>query len=223
MTRAALFLATAVATLPATMACERRDAAEAEAEVEPRLTLAIETPEALHWGGTGVLRVTLANEGDTTAEGGIVEVHVPEWLEFGTVEPPGTAVTVVGGDVETRLLYQLSDSMQPGERRTIMQHLRVHRPPSAAPPDTGAVETVELPPTNQVVRARLLRPSGEPAGIEVQATLQFVTAPGDTVRRRDTLPPARPFAPPGDTFPPGDTSARTPPRPPPADTTPGER
>lgn len=218
MSRLAVFLL-AVATVPATIACERRDAPEAE--MGPRLTLAIETPEALHWGGTGVLRVTLANEGDAIAEGGIVEVHVPEWLEFGTVEPPGTAVTVVGGDAETRLLYQLADSMQPGERRTIMQHLRVHQPSAAALPDTGGVETVHLAPINQVVRARLLRPSGEPAGIEVQATLQFITAPADTFGPGDTFPRGRPFAPPPDTVMRGDTVVRIPPDTAAHDTTPG--
>jgi hypothetical protein len=194
-------------------ACDRRERA-APAEPEPLLALTVETPEALDWGGSGTLRLTLANEGDFAAEGGIVEVFVPAWLEFGMVEPVGTAVTVVSGDHETRLSYQLTDSLPPGDRRTVVQHLRVHYQPAAAPLPADTLETVQLAPANQVVRARLLTARGEPTGAEVQATLHFVggsgslppagRTPDDTVPRGpgDTVPRV-----PGDTVPrgPGDT------------------
>jgi hypothetical protein len=184
-------------------ACERRDQL-VEEEAEAHLTLNIETPEALEWGGTGILRVTVANESDAVAEGAIVEVYVPSWLEFGSVEPPGTEVTVTSGD-ETRLAYPFPDSMPPGDRRTVLQHLRVRQPPPRLPPPTDTVDTVQLPPLDQTVRARLLRLSGEPAGAEVQATLHFVGVgmvprpPGDTLLRADSMP--------ADTVPPADTTA----------------
>jgi hypothetical protein len=180
-----LLVVLAVAT-----ACERRDHVEPVEEPSGPLTLAVETPEPLDWGGSGLLRITLANEGDATAAGGIVEVHVPDWLEFGSVEPPGTAVTVVSGETETRLSYQMTDSLPPGERRTVIQHLRVLYParPPAQPNDT--IETVRLAPANQLVRARLLTPTGEPAGAEVQVTLHFVGAPDrhPATPAIDTLP-----------------------------------
>jgi hypothetical protein len=137
---------------------------------------------------------------------------VPDWLEFGPIEPAGTEVTVVSGDGEMRLSYAVLDSIAAGDRRTIVQHLRVHAPP--APPrqfldDADTVETVQLAPSNQVVRARLLRPDGQPAGAEVQATIHFVGAAG-------RIAPPRP---PGDTFP-ADTAARTPAPGPPPDTVP---
>jgi hypothetical protein len=168
-----------------TGACERRER-EAEEGAEPLLTLRVETPEALDWGGSGILRLTLTNEGDAVAEGGIVEVYVPDWLEFGSVEPPGTAVTVVSGDAETSLQYQLTDSLPPGESRVIVQHLRVLERP-AAPPVQDSIETVQIAPSNQLVRARLLTASGEAVGVEVQATLNFVGSSGP-IPPVDTVP-----------------------------------
>lgn len=170
-------------------ACERPD--RGPVEEAPVLTLSVETPPALHWGGTGTLRVILANEGDVAADGRIVEVHVPDWLEFGTVEPPGTVVMVVSGDSETRLAYQITDSIAPGEQRIITQHLRVRRdaPPPPAPAAGDTVETVRLGPGNQVVRARLLTLDGAAAGAEVRATLHFA---GGAAGPDTPLPPGAP-------------------------------
>jgi hypothetical protein len=167
----------ALGTVVALAACET-PAPIADEPMPAHLTMTVETPQALDWGGSGVLRVTLTNEGEFAADGGIVQVHVPTWLEFGRVEPAGTAVTVVSGDDETRLSYQLTDSLPPGAQRSVVQHLRVRydRPTVAAAGDT--VDTLLLPPTNQVVRARLLTPAGEPTGAEVQATLHFAGASG---------------------------------------------
>jgi hypothetical protein len=173
----------------AAAACERRE--EVEDESAPILTLRVETPEPLDWGGTGILRLTLSNEGDVAAEGGIVEVHVPDWLEFGTVEPPGTEVMVLSGDAETRLSYRLTDSIAPGDSRVVEQQLRV-RPRPVGPPVQDTVETVQLPPANQTVRARLLDIAGDPLGVEVQATLHFVgwsgTIPPDSMRDTTAVP-----------------------------------
>jgi hypothetical protein len=194
--------------------CERERAIE-EA-MDAHLTLNVETPEALEWGGTGILRVTVANESEAVAEGGIVEVHVPSWLEFGTVEPPGTEVTVLSGD-ETRLSYAFPDSLLPGDRRTVLQHLRVRLPPPPVRQQPDTVDMVRLAPLDQTVRARLLKLTGEPAGAELQVNLQFMGASpvrpaGDTLVPVDTMPPA-------DTVPPVDTTLA---RPPP-DTVPGAR
>jgi hypothetical protein len=169
-----------------TGACERSER-QADEQAEPLLTLRVETPEALDWGGTGMLRLTLANEGDAAAEGGIVQVYVPDWLEFGSVEPPGTAVTVVSGDAETSLQYQLTDSLPPGDSRVIIQHLRV-RERARPPVGEDSIETVQIAPSNQLVRARLLTASGEAVGVEVQATLNFVGWSGPVPPTGDTVP-----------------------------------
>jgi hypothetical protein len=204
-----LAVAAAAVVIAAGAACERRDAVPDVQE--PRLVLALETPEALHWGGTGILRLTLGNEGDLAAEGGIVELYIPSWLEVGTLEPAGTEVRVVSGEPETRLSYPFPDSILPGERRTVHQHLRVTLQPPPAPEPMDTVESVHVAPLNQTVRARLLTAAGEPAGTEVQATLNFaggpgaappLRPPGDTFPRSDTFPP-RDTLPRRDTLPPG--------------------
>jgi hypothetical protein len=113
-------------------------------------------------------------------------------------------VTVASLDGETRLIYPFADSLQPGQRITVRQHLRVlpQAPPPPAASDT--IDTVAIAPLNQTVRARLLSLAGEPVGAEVQATLNFVAeppppaglpplpadtaAPPDTLPQRDTVP-----------------------------------
>lgn len=169
-------------------ACDLLDRQAQEQPVKPVLTLKVATPEVLYWGGSGMLHLTLTNEGEAMAAGGIVEVFVPAWLEFGTVEPVGTAVTVVSGDAETTLRYQLTDSLAPGDSRLITQHLRV-LPRSVTPSANDSIDTMEIEPSNQLVRARLLTPSGEAIGVEVQAALNFVgrqdsSQPADTARGR---------------------------------------
>jgi hypothetical protein len=217
MRRGALSAGLAAAACMTAAACERP---ERSGDAEAMLTLTVETPDALDWGSTGALRITLANEGEFASEGGIIEVHVPDWLEFGPIEPAGTEVTVVSGDGEMRLSYAVLDSIAAGERRTIVQHLRVHAPP--APPrqfldEADTVETVQLAPSNQVVRARLLRLDGQPAGAEVQATIHFVGAAGTIAPRRDpadTFPAdtaAGAVAPAPDTVPPDTVPRRVPP------------
>ena len=204
-TRAAL----AAAFILSVGACDRLRQQAVEEPADPVLTLTVATPEVLTWGGSGQLHLTLANEGTATAAGGIVEVFVPAWLEFGTVEPAGTAVTVVSGDSETTLRYQLTDSLAPGDSRLITQHLRV-LPRAVAPSASDSMEIVDVEPPHQIVRARLLSRAGEPVGVEVQATLNFVA--GSASPPRDTLPvrPAarRDTADTATARPPADTAAR---------------
>lgn len=177
-----------------------------EEEAGPLLTLRVETPEALDWGRSGELRLTLVNDGDSLAEGVIVQVFVPDWLEFGSVEPSGTAVTVVSGDEETSLQYQVTDSLPPGDSRVIIQHLRVADRP-APPVGQDSLETVQFAPLNNLVRARLLSLSGEPVGGEIQATLNFVGWSGAVAPARDSVPDTTSAG--NDTLP-GPTGARTP-------------
>jgi hypothetical protein len=188
-TRALTGLATSVA-LTGLIACERVNRSEDD-DAPAMLTLRVETPEALDWGGSGTLRLTLANEGDVPAEGGFVEVHVPDWLEFGTVEPAGTEVTVMSGDEETRLTYRLTDTIPAGDARIVIQHLRVVYAPGPQVPVTDSIETIQLGPPNQLVRARLLTAAGEPLGAEVQTTLHFVGYAGP-LPPRHTMPAAAP-------------------------------
>jgi hypothetical protein len=162
-----------------------------------RLSLSLEAPETLDWGGTGTIRVALQNQGGSTTDGATVEVHLPAWLEFGSVEPSGTEVTLVAGTDGTRLSYRLTAPMEAGERREVVQHVRVPggdapaaaqtpvptpRPAADSPPgrtpladpapdDTAA--TTRPPPPDRVIRARLISAAGEAVGAEVHAVLSF--------------------------------------------------
>jgi hypothetical protein len=157
-----------------------------------RLSLSLEAPETLDWGGTGTIRVALQNQGGSTTDGATVEVHLPAWLQFGSVEPAGTEVTLVAGTDGTRLSYRLTAPMEAGERREVVQHVRVpgddpataartapptprpaaDTPPGRTPPDDTAAVT-RPPPTDRVIRARLISAAGEVIGAEVHAVLSF--------------------------------------------------
>jgi hypothetical protein len=152
-----------------------------------RLVLSLQAPEVLDWGGQGTIRLALENEGNTVAEGTRVELHLPAWIEFGSVEPAGTEVTLLSDSAGTRLSYGTA-ALQPGERRLVLQHIRVPDPdrpaaPSAAPtrspmaPVGDTVAPTRPPPTDRVVRARLVSEDGDIVGAEVQAVLAFRGAP----------------------------------------------
>jgi hypothetical protein len=164
-----------------------------------RLSLSLEAPETLDWGRTGTIRVALQNQGGSTTDGATVEVQLPAWLEFGSVEPSGTEVTLVAGTDGTRLLYRLTAPMEAGERREVVQHVRVtgddaptvaqtpsppptprtetETPPGRIPPgDTAPDDTAAAtrpPPPDRVIRARLISATGEAMGAEVHAVLSF--------------------------------------------------
>jgi len=180
-------------------ACDQVDEWRAGRGDAGRLSLSLEAPETLDWGGTGTIRVALQNQGGSTTEGATVEVHLPGWLEFGSVEPSGTEVTLLTGTDGTRLSYRLTAPLEAGERREIVQHVRVPddgtgtvaregapRPTVAddAPAgDTAAADTAgratRPPPADRVMRARLISATGEVVGAEVHAVLSFRGA-GDT-------------------------------------------
>ncbi len=173
-------------------ACDQVDEWRAERGDSGRLSLSLEAPETLDWGGTGTIRLALENQGGSETEGATVEVHLPDWLEFGSVEPSGTEVTLLTGEEGTRLSYRLTAPLEAGERREIVQHVRVPAAGAAtdahgratapeAHPDTlaphSAADTAALgtrpPPTNRTMRARLVSATGDVVGAEVQAVLSF--------------------------------------------------
>jgi hypothetical protein len=174
-------------------ACDEVERWRAErGEESGRLSLSLEAPETLDWGGTGTIRVALQNQGGSATDGATVEVHLPAWLEFGSVEPAGTEVTLVAGTDGTRLSYRLTAPMEAGERREVVQHVRVpgddaataartpsptprpapDTPPGRTPPDDTAAAT-RPPPTDRVMRARLISAAGQVIGAEVHAVLSF--------------------------------------------------
>jgi hypothetical protein len=193
----------ALGTLPA---CDRVDEWRAGQRDTGRLVMSLEAPETLDWGGTGTIRLALENQGTTAMDGATIEVHLPSWLEFGSVEPAGTEVVVLAETDGTRLSYRMTTPLEPGERREIVQHVRVPdggaapATAAAAPGAPGAPVAVALPgdtvpaavpgrgpPADRVMRARLLTAGGQETGVEVQAVLAFrgaadapaVGAPGD--------------------------------------------
>jgi hypothetical protein len=174
-------------------ACDEVDRWRAERGDESgRLSLSLEAPETLDWGGSGTIRVALQNQGGSATEGATVEVHLPAWLEFGSVEPAGTEVTLVSGTDGTRLSYRLTAPLEAGERREVVQHVRVPgdgaatvartpsptpRPAADTPPgDTAPYDTTSAtrpPPTDRVISARLISAAGNVLGAEVHAVLSF--------------------------------------------------
>jgi hypothetical protein len=180
--------------------CDQVDRLRAERGDESGpLSLSLEVPETLDWGRTGTIRLALQNQGNSEAEGATVEVHLPAWLEFGSVEPAGMEVTLVSDTDGTRLSYRLTAPMAAGERREVVQHVRVTgddaatvaqtpspprtpRPAADTSPgltptgDTALDETAATtrpPPPNRVIRARLINAAGEAVGAEVHAVLSF--------------------------------------------------
>jgi hypothetical protein len=145
-----------------------------------RLSLSLDVTEVLDWGGVSSVRLALTNDGDGPSRGVHVELYFPSWLEFSSVEPPGTEVSLLSADPETRLTYRLGDpALRPGETRTIVQRIRV--PPREAPrmepdpqedADTIAVNGQPVP-ANRVLRARLVSPGGEQLGAEVRTVMPF--------------------------------------------------
>jgi hypothetical protein len=128
-----------------------------------KLALSLEAPETLDWGETGTIRLGLQNQGSSMTDGAVVEVHLPSWLEFGSVEPAGTEVTLLAGTDGTRLSYRLTAALEPGERREIVQHVRVPEDATGSSPA----------PADRLMRARLVSQQGAAMGAEVQAMLSF--------------------------------------------------
>lgn len=181
--------------------CDRVRSLIGEKEREPQLAFSLEMSDVLDWGGISDVVLTLTNQ-DTVPVGDIdVEFYFPSWMEFSSVEPPHTEVTMLSTGGETRLSYGLGEPpLEPGETRTIVQSVRVPprdrvadvAPPatSLAPSDTSgpadttvAADTVvvadraaaaaEAVPTNRTLRARLVSRDGAQLGAEIRTLMPF--------------------------------------------------
>ncbi|HSJ06517.1 MAG TPA: hypothetical protein VK936_07440 [Longimicrobiales bacterium] len=180
----ALTVITAATLVVGQAGCDLIERRSGDAEGQ-RLVLSLQAPEVLDWGGQGTVRLALRNDGDS-ATVARVELHLPPWIEFGSVEPAGTEVTLLSEAEGTRLSYTTAP-LQPGEQWQVLQHIRVPDPdrpgPSAAParspmaPVADTTAPTRPPPTNRVVRARLVSEDGNVRGAEVQAVLAFRGAP----------------------------------------------
>jgi hypothetical protein len=169
--------------------CDRIRSLSGDTEPEPRLAFSLEMSDVLDWGGISDIVLTLTNQ-DTVPAGDIdVEFYFPSWMEFSSVEPSNTVVTMQSSGGETRLAYGLGEPpLQPGETRTIVQSVRV--PPRsdvadvAAPADSlSATDTTVVAdraaagsgevPTNRILRARLVSRDGSQLGAEVRTLMPF--------------------------------------------------
>lgn len=132
------------------------------------LTLGLHTPGALVPGQEGVIRLSLANRGDTVAHPVRVELQVPEWMEPLPPREGDPAVTMAAGDSgHTRFTYRLDDTLRAGQTRILNQRIRV------APATRDAATT-----WSRAVRARLLSGSGEVlAEIESEVAVQRGASP----------------------------------------------
>jgi hypothetical protein len=149
---------------------------------EPNLALALDVGEILDWGGVSSIQLTLSNQGNATSRTMHVQLYLPSWLEYSSVEPEGTEVSLTRTGQETRLVYRLGEpALQPGESRTVVQRVRV--PPrgvaqAADPASTdSAADTVsdnrQAVPNNRVLRARLVSPDGVELGAELRTIMPF--------------------------------------------------
>ena len=157
------------------------------------LTLGLQVPGVLRPGEEEVIRVSLANRGDTVPRGVRLDLLVPAWME---PMPPRTGdreVTMAASEEEgTRLSYRMDvPPLEPGQMQTVEQRIRV---PPGSPVTQGAT------PWSRMVRARLVSPDGQ-AVAEVQSEIALGgTTPADSVRpgqgapsvaSRDRLGPVR--------------------------------
>lgn len=155
------------------------------------LALGMEAPGVLRPGEEGTVRLSLTNRGDTIAHGVRVELLIPGWMEPVPPEPGGREVTIATSAEEgTRLAYQMDNPpLQPGETQTVEQRVRF---PLGSPVTAGAA------PWSRVVRARLVRPDGQPL-VEVESeitldtlgradTTRLAQSPQDTARRDQAVP-----------------------------------
>jgi hypothetical protein len=172
-----------------TAACDAIPGGGAQ-QAEPRLSLSLDVSSVLDWGAVSDIQLTLSNQGNATSRRVHVELYLPSWLEFSSVDPEGTEVSLLRSGRETRLMYRLGDpALQPGETRTVVQRVRV--PPrggprtSAAPQssDTSAAASqaaTQSVPSDRTLRARLVSPEGEELGAELRTIVPFAGADNRT-------------------------------------------
>lgn len=132
------------------------------------LTLGMSTPGVLIPGQEGVIRLSLANRGDTVARPVRVELQVPEWMEPLPPREGDPPVTMAPGDAgHTRFSYRLDDTLRAGQTRILNQRIRV------APATRDGATT-----WSRAVRARLLGGSGEVlAEIESEVAVERGASP----------------------------------------------
>ncbi|MGH7464571.1 MAG: hypothetical protein ACREK1_05305, partial [Longimicrobiales bacterium] len=160
--------------------CDALPRADGSQDAAPRLSLSLDMSDVLDWGGVSSIQLTLTNNGNATSRRTHVELYLPSWLEFTSVEPANTEVSLLQSGQETRLRYRLGDpALQPGESRTVVQRVRV--PPrrgtavqtGAQTADDTTAEPPEQVPANRLLRARLVSPEGEELGAEVRTVMPF--------------------------------------------------
>jgi hypothetical protein len=170
-------------------ACDAMPGRGGTQQDQPRLSLSLDVSSVLDWGGVSDVQLTLSNQGNATSRRVHVELYLPSWLEFSSVEPEGTEVSLLRSGAETRLMYRLGDpALQPGETRTIVQRVRVPprgsiatTMPAPAVVDTPAPATPPVPvqqavPADRTLRARLVSPEGEELGAELRTIVPFAGA-----------------------------------------------
>lgn len=166
-----------------TAACNDMPGIGRAERADDRLSLALDVTDMLDWGGVSSIRLTLTNQGNAPSRDIHAELYVPSWLEFSSVEPEGTEVSLLRSGAETRLTYRLGDPpLQPGETRSVVQRVRVPprrgvdtaaaETPASDPPDTARAGP-EAVPSNRAMRARLVTSTGEALGAEVQTVMPF--------------------------------------------------
>lgn len=193
-----------LATVVTLAACElMEDWRGRKASERDELALSLEAPGVLDWGQAGVVRLSLGNQGDSAVSGVRVELYIPDWMDFGRVEPAGTEVTMVSGTGEgTRLSYRIADPpLQPGETRTVIQRVSVPAAPAGEGEGDDTTRPAPPPPAGRILRARLVRENGEVLGAEVISEIPFrgaeplspeETAPvGEVSIGRDRVGPLR--------------------------------
>lgn len=152
-------------------ACDQVRSLMGGTEREPQLAFSLEMSDVLDWGGISDVVLTLTNQ-DTVPAGDIdVEFYFPSWMEFSSVQPSDTEVTMLSTGGETRLTYGLGEPpLEPGETRTIVQSVRV--------PTRDRVTDVASP----------VAPAGP--GAAPRAAPTDTTTSADTAVGTDTLPVA---------------------------------
>lgn len=184
----------AIALLLTQTACDRIDrlrdrGAQTDTAVVASgpLALGLQTPAALQYGEDAVIRLSIANRGDTAVHALQAELLVPEWMQLQPPRPGEPPVTLsAADDAVTRLAYRLSDTVAAGETLVIQQRIRV--PPAG---NDGAL------PWSRIVRARLLSAAGH-AVAEVESEVALRGAPADSARAAapgDTAAPRRRLGP----------------------------
>ncbi|MDQ3388582.1 MAG: hypothetical protein M3483_03670 [Gemmatimonadota bacterium] len=123
--------------------------------------LSMQMPGVLGASQEGIVRLSLTNRGDTVPRGVTLDLLLPLWIEPVPPRPGDRPVTIEASTEDgLRLSYRMDEAaLEPGQTQTIEQRIRV---PARAP--SGAMTG------QQIVRARLIDPDGQPL-VEVASKL----------------------------------------------------